>query len=255
MAKRSAKPFARLDLDYPDNPKIAELSDAAFRAHIEMIVYCRKYLTDGRLPARKITQWDSDSVNELLSNDAEAPSLYRLDDGSYLLHGFEDMQETKTEVKARQQVNALNGRKGGRPKTQSVSERVSERGADSGTHSKSRVREEEEISSAIEDPRPEVISLCTRLADHIEANGAKRPTIGKAWHDSARLLIDRDHRDLPEAERLIDWCQADEFWRTNILSMSKFRAQYDQLKLKSNTSRQNTPTSKFSGWEEWMQYA
>ena len=144
MAKRSAKPFIRLDLDYADNPKIVELSDAAWRAHVEMILYCRKYLTDGRLSPRVITRWDSESVSELLSNDPHAPSLYKLDDGSYLLHGFEDMQETKAEVQARQQVNAANGRKGSRPKTQSVTDPVS----DSGTHSKSRVREEEEKSSS-----------------------------------------------------------------------------------------------------------
>ncbi|HCS2945725.1 TPA: hypothetical protein OQU49_004325 [Shigella flexneri] len=145
MAKRSAKQFARLDLDYADNPKIADLSDAAFRTHIEMVLYSRKYLTDGRIPARTATRWDTDSVSELLLNDPEAPSLAKMDDGSYLLHGFEDMQETKAEVQARQQVNARNGAKGGRPKTQSVTESPTPAAKPS---VKQRREEEEKTSSA-----------------------------------------------------------------------------------------------------------
>lgn len=148
MAKRSAKQFARLDLDYADNPKIADLSDAAFRAHVEMILYSRTYLTDGRIPARTVTRWDTQAVTELLSNDPEAPSLYKLDDGSCLLHGYADMQETKAEVQERQQVNAANGRKGGRPKTQRVSDSVPQPGTPVGTPSVKQRREEEEKTSS-----------------------------------------------------------------------------------------------------------
>lgn len=81
--------------------------------------------------------------------------------------------------------------------------------------------------------REDVESLCSHLADRIEANGSKRPTIGQAWRDAARRLLDIDGRDLDRATRLIDWCQADPFWRGNILSMPKFRAKYDQLRLQA----------------------
>lgn len=82
--------------------------------------------------------------------------------------------------------------------------------------------------------RADVDELCDRLADLIEANGSKRPTITKAWRDAARLLIDKDGRDHLKALRLIEWCQADEFWRSNVLSMPTFREKYDQLRLKAN---------------------
>jgi hypothetical protein len=36
---------------------------------------------------------------------------------------------------------------------------------------------------------------------------------------------------------VLEWSQADEFWRTNILSMPKFRTQYTQLRLKWIQSR------------------
>lgn len=79
--------------------------------------------------------------------------------------------------------------------------------------------------------RPDVELVCRHLADRIEANGSKRPTITKAWRDAARRLIDRDGRTVEQIMRAIDWCQDDEFWRANILSMPKLREKYDQLRL------------------------
>lgn len=80
-------------------------------------------------------------------------------------------------------------------------------------------------------PRDDVERLCAHLADRIEANGSKRPTITRRWRDAARLLLDRDNRTEEQVVRAIDWCQADEFWRSNILSMPKLREKYDQLRL------------------------
>jgi|TARA_Y100000034_G_scaffold12582_2_gene13215 hypothetical protein len=77
----------------------------------------------------------------------------------------------------------------------------------------------------------EIQSLCAHLADAIVDNGSKRPTIGKGWHDAARLLVDKDRRPIDEAHQLIDWATSHEFWAANILSMPKFRAKYDQLRL------------------------
>ncbi|WKU07986.1 helix-turn-helix domain-containing protein [Micromonospora sp. HUAS LYJ1] len=80
-------------------------------------------------------------------------------------------------------------------------------------------------------PRLDVDRVCRHLADRIEANGSKRPTIGKTWRDAARLLIDRDGRTVEQILRCIDWCQDDPFWRANVLSMPKLREKYDQLRL------------------------
>lgn len=80
------------------------------------------------------------------------------------------------------------------------------------------------------------------LADLIETNGARRPTVGQKWADEERRLIERDGRDPVEAERLVRWCQNDDFWRGNILSMPKFRGKYDQLLLQAKrTGKQSSP--------------
>lgn len=96
--------------------------------------------------------------------------------------------------------------------------------------------------------RDDVDRLCARLADRIEANGSKRPTITKAWRDSARLLLDRDHRTEEQVARAIDWCQNDDFWRSNVLSMPTLRKQYDRLRLAAQRERE-TPRRGDIDWD------
>jgi hypothetical protein len=52
------------------------------------------------------------------------------------------------------------------------------------------------------------------------------------WIKPIDLMIRVDKRDLAEIEKVIKWCQQDEFWQNNILSTGKLRKQYDQLCLK-----------------------
>lgn len=154
--------FARVSLDYADHPKIAELSDAAFRLHITMILYARKYQTDGvikkRVANRLANQLGnptenrlgsdsvSDPITELLTNDDESPSLVESENGDYLLHDYAEMQETKAEIDALKARNSANGAKGGRPKTQpktqSVSDSVSDSVSESGTQTKAELEGE-----------------------------------------------------------------------------------------------------------------
>lgn len=98
---------------------------------------------------------------------------------------------------------------------------------------------EEPPSSPAAPPREDVESICTLLADLVESNGSKRPTITARWRTEARLLLDKDGRPLAEVERLIRWCQSDPFWRTNILSIPTFRDKYDQLRLKAQSNGQH----------------
>lgn len=111
-----------------------------------------------------------------------------------------------------------------------------------------------------EETREDVEALCQHLAARIIDNGNKPPAISKAWRAQARLLVDRDARDPGEAHRLIDWCQNDTFWMTNILSMPKFREQYDKLRLRAGndagmgTSRATADYSGYGILDEHGQY-
>ena len=66
--------------------------------------------------------------------------------------------------------------------------------------------------------------------------GQKDPN-WKVWTREVTRMVEVDNRDTAEIERIINWCQADEFWRNNILSTAKLREQFDQLVLKSRNSK------------------
>lgn len=87
-----------------------------------------------------------------------------------------------------------------------------------------------------------VETLCSLLSELVIANGTPEARVNPestAWQTAARLLLERDGRDFDEAQRLIQWCQADDFWRSNVLSMPKFRAKYDQLRLQAKREPAN----------------
>lgn len=90
-------------------------------------------------------------------------------------------------------------------------------------------------SAEVAIPRHDVERLCQLLSERVRANGVRQAKgeITPAWRDAARLLLDRDGVSLAEALRVLNWSQDDDFWRSNILSMPKFREKYDQLKLAS----------------------
>lgn len=88
--------------------------------------------------------------------------------------------------------------------------------------------------------KPADAPLSHLLADLIQENTGRRPRPGKRWADAERLLFSRDNRDPNQAERLLRWCQTDEFWRGVVLSMPKFREKYDQLLLHARRSQKRT---------------
>ncbi|TYB69679.1 hypothetical protein FXF51_05830 [Nonomuraea sp. PA05] len=103
-----------------------------------------------------------------------------------------------------------------------------------------------------EPSREDVERLCRHLADRIVANGSKPPTVGKRWRNAARLMLDKDGRTEEQIHLAIDWCQNDEFWRSNILSMPTLRDQYDRLRLqaKNQVGRRSQAPSQRSTTDE-----
>lgn len=69
----------------------------------------------------------------------------------------------------------------------------------------------------------------------------------KQWTEIVRLMVERDQRSLSEIENIIEFCQDDDFWKSNILSMQKLRKQFDQLTMKMNQKKySNIPQSQKS---------
>jgi hypothetical protein len=85
--------------------------------------------------------------------------------------------------------------------------------------------------------RQDVDTLCMRLAalmlhNDPKARIPKTAAAWKRWQDAARLLIDAEERHFEEALAVLEFTQRDDFEKSNILSMPKFRERYPQLRLK-----------------------
>lgn len=88
----------------------------------------------------------------------------------------------------------------------------------------------------------DVHQLCDYLAENIKRNGNKVGKVGKRWHQAMDRLLRVDGYTPSQVQQVIDWSQQDEFWQGNILSASKLREKFDQLKTRMLNER-NKPTS------------
>jgi hypothetical protein len=82
------------------------------------------------------------------------------------------------------------------------------------------------------EPRADVEALCNRLIEMMAARGCRNATmdaITDRWLDAARLLLDKDGVHPQFAMDVLEWSQKHHFWKTNILSMPKFREKWNAL--------------------------
>lgn len=115
--------YGKFTLDFADHPKIAILSDAAFRCLVEATLWSRKQERDGLLPRRyAVAKWGIDVLQELCCNDDTKPSLIERDEGWYV-HDFAEHQETKADIEARRERNKIAGQKGGLAKAKRTGKR------------------------------------------------------------------------------------------------------------------------------------
>jgi len=80
--------------------------------------------------------------------------------------------------------------------------------------------------------------LCLLLADLIYDNGSKRPNVTDSWVKEIERMHRIDGRPWDHIERAIKWCQADPFWRANVMSPRKLREKFDTMRLQAERARQ-----------------
>lgn len=86
-----------------------------------------------------------------------------------------------------------------------------------------------------EDERLVQLLIELMLKNNPESSTIKRltPAARLGWLDACRLMREKDNKAALEIEAVIRFSQEDTFWKTNILSMTKLRDQWDQLWLKA----------------------
>jgi len=124
---------------------------------------------------------------------------------------------------------------------------------------------DEKHSSAVADapadkeivaPRHDVDELLDYLDAGIRSNDAKTPGRTKGNTTAMRLLIDKDGRNVEQIKAAIDFATNDEFWRSNILSASTLRKQYDRLRMKAQDQKWKRPgTGRSEFWQDTMAQA
>ena len=89
---------------------------------------------------------------------------------------------------------------------------------------------------------------CNLLADLIASNGSKRPAVTDKWLSDMERLNRIDERSWEQITKAIEWCQADDFWRGNIMSPAKLRKQYDQLRLAAQRGNKQSKVTQTLSW-------
>lgn len=92
----------------------------------------------------------------------------------------------------------------------------------------------------VEDSDEMTLALFLRRCILKNDSGIKVPDEHKlqAWAKQFDYMLRLDKRDKIEISKVIKWATSDSFWRQNILSASKLRDKYDQLKLKMNSGNE-----------------
>ena len=111
---RDSRQFITLPLDFADHPKVAPLSDAAFRTFIELNIYSRQHELDGVIPVKTArARWKAKALAELVDTHTDRPMVI-LDDQNYVLRNYDEHQITKAEMDEIRLKRAESGAAGGR---------------------------------------------------------------------------------------------------------------------------------------------
>lgn len=113
---RDSRLYMTFPIDFDEHPKVAPLSDAAFRTFIEMNAYSRRQSLDGRIAAATARRrWKSKPLADLVASHPERPLIALVGD-EYVIRDYAEHQLTTTEIESLREKRAAAGRKGGTAK-------------------------------------------------------------------------------------------------------------------------------------------
>lgn len=239
MADKRA--FAKFDVGYLDNPKMLDVMDASSNAilmHFASVLYCAQHLTDGVVASKAMqrkTGGTTDDVQILLESGLwhapghDCAGCPQPPAGKVYVHDFLEHNRDAAGVKRVSQVRSKAAKSRWEGEVEPDANCIASCTAkEPCLQCREREKEREK-----EESREDVTLLCITLQECMVENGFKTPIITDTWKKEARLLLDKDERPLDKSVNLIKWAQASSFWKSNIKSMTKFRAQYDTLRLQA----------------------
>jgi hypothetical protein len=94
--------------------------------------------------------------------------------------------------------------------------------------------------------------LKTRILENLP--NARVPKDLRGWCGEIDKMIRLDKRDPADIEQIIDWAQADDFWKANIMSGKKLREKFDRLTLQKQRGDRNRrqPIPQCDSDDDWI---
>lgn len=109
MSTKDTRPYIVVAHEFPRHPKTQQLSDAGFRALIELWCYCNEYLTDGAVPKVLVDRQYKKPARELL-----ALGFMEADGDGYRMHDYLKHQKSRAEVEEDREKKRSSGARGGK---------------------------------------------------------------------------------------------------------------------------------------------
>lgn len=246
--------WVKISDEFYDDPKLERVGVGAVGTFVRILSYCAKHLTDGEIPEKTALRF-ADGDHGLVADLLDIGVLTNGGPGTLSVPKFTEYNPSR---RTREQQRA-EWRERQRRHRRRVTAVTRDKRVTTGTGTGSSGSTDASVSptsssspSANEasEGEPEyAVKLAAELARLVADNGRPAHLIQSgSWAREARLMVERDKRDPREAWRVLRWCQADEFWRGNILSMAKFRKQYDQLRHKAKLKPQKADALSRDEW-------
>ena len=99
--------WLRIDDSFSEHPKVAGLSDRAFRVHVRAMVYAARHTTDGAIPEAMLRQWGA-----IPKVRAELVSARVWDESPLRLHDYLEYNPSAKQIDSKRQSKVIAGAKG-----------------------------------------------------------------------------------------------------------------------------------------------
>ena len=93
--------------EFPEHPKTLELSDAGFRAVVELWCYCNRRRTDGLIPSGLVRRYGK-TIDELVT-----VGFLVIEDGQHYMHDYLSHQKSKVQIEKAMKDKKKAGTRGG----------------------------------------------------------------------------------------------------------------------------------------------
>jgi len=263
MADKRA--FAKFDVGYLDNPKMADVLDRSLHAicmHFASVLHCSQHLTDGlvapKAMQRKVGGTDAD-IQILLDaglwhgpdHDCEAcwEACPEVPENRVYVHDFLEHNRDAAQAKRVSEKRSKVAKEGWQKRkakansnANSMQSAMQTEDVCNAEREREKEGEEEANASSPEESRSDVEAVIQGFSDLLKANDVKHKP-GKTWHTATRLLIDKDGYTPEQILYVARFATNDDFWKSNILSIPKLRDKFEALKLKAQAQARPKPNT------------